>query len=205
MTDGQRLVLLIARMVDLLRSKPGGVDEAKEVLRSLTEMTTLRSWTLRLKGPEMSVEGVVVAMDTPPLPLLAGQMNAHGISEIQIAQGVSAASLMHLMRGLAIPPGGFQADDGIEKRLLDANVRRIHVLRPDDEVDPEKGQPQRVTDAVRMPGTSQSEEQGQSDSSAGHPRESRFISAAPPPSIDELIEQVRGGRAGFCKPGRRRG
>jgi HEAT repeat protein len=157
-------------------------------------MTTLRSWTLRLKGPEMSVEGVVVATDTPPLPLLVGQMNAHAVSEIQIAQGVSAASLMHLMRGLAVPPGEYQGDDGVAKRLEEASVRRIHVLGPDDDADPEKGRPTRVTDAVRMPSQQQGDEQAQPDAPAAPPRESTVLSAAPPPSIDELIDQVRNGR-----------
>jgi hypothetical protein len=72
MTDGQRFVLLIARMVELLRNKPGGVEEAKEVLRSLAEQTTRRSWTVRLKGPELTVEGSVIPTDTPPIPLLVG-------------------------------------------------------------------------------------------------------------------------------------
>jgi len=193
MTDGQRLVLLIARMVELLRSKPGGIDEAKEVLRSLSEMTTRRSWTVRLKGPELSVEGSVVATDTPPLPLLVGQMNAHSVSEIQIAQGVSAGSLMHLLRALAIPPGGYEAGDGVEKRILEAEVRRIHVLGPEQEAVADKGRGQRVTDAVRRPDAQDGEGQDQGEAPAAPPRESTVVSASLP-TIDELIEQVRNGR-----------
>ena len=116
MTDGQRLVLVIARMIDLLRSKPGGVDEAKEVLRSLAEMTTRQSWTVRLKGPDLVIEGIAVPAESLPLPLLVTQMSAHEVAEIHFAQGVSPQSLMRLLRALAVDSGGFQSGDGVAHR-----------------------------------------------------------------------------------------
>lgn len=195
MTDGQRFVLLIARMVELLRNKPGGVEEAKEVLRSLAEQTTRRSWTVRLKGPELTVEGSVIPTDTPPIPLLVGQMNAHGVTEIQIAQGVSPASLMHLLRGLAVQAGGFDAGDGVEKRLTDANVRRIHILGPEADEMAEQGRPKRVTDAVRTPGgAAEDQDRAQAEAPAAAVNESAMAPTPTPPSIDELIEQIRAGR-----------
>ncbi len=90
MTDGQRLVLVLAQMIELVRSKPDGIDEAKEVLRSLAEMTTRQSWTVRLRGPDLVIEGVAVLADTSPVPLLVTQMSAHEVGEIHFAQGVSA-------------------------------------------------------------------------------------------------------------------
>jgi HEAT repeat protein len=194
MTDGQRLVLLIARMVDLLRSKPGGVDEAKEVLRSLSEMTIRRSWTVRLKGPELSVEGVVVATDTPPIPLLVGQMNAHSVAEVQIAQGVSAASLMQLLRGLSVQSGGYGGGDGVEQRLLAAKVHRIHVLGPDDESGADNDRSRRVTDAVTARGAASEESQAQEDVTGAPAPQPKSASPGNLPSIDELIEQIRNGR-----------
>ena len=149
MTDGQRLVLVIARMVDLLRSKPGGVDEAKEVLRSLAEMTTRQSWTVRLKGPDLVIEGIAVPADAPPLPLLVTQMSAHDVSEIHLAQGVSPQSLMHLLKALAVESGGYESGDGVARRLLEGKVRRIHVLAPEEDDTATQRRTQRITDALR--------------------------------------------------------
>src|SRR5210317_2263752 len=116
MTDGQRFVLAHARMVELLQSKPDGVDEAKDVLRSIAEMTTRQSWTVRLKGPDLAVEGVAVPSEHPPLALLVTQMVAHGVSEIHFAQGVSPQSLMHLLRALAVDSRGYDSGDGVAQR-----------------------------------------------------------------------------------------
>lgn len=190
MTDGQRYLLLIARMLDLLRSKPGAVDETKEVLRSLWEMTVRRSWTVRLKDTDLVVEGAVVAADQPPMPLLISQMKVHGISEIQVAQGVSAKSLMYLLRALAGEQEGRDEGAGIEALLENSGVRRIHVLG-DVEVDIDKGQVQRVTDEVRTPGEEAPTETDATGTPGTVDRDGP-ASSAPPVSIDELIEQIRG-------------
>jgi len=190
MTDGQRFVLLIARMVDLLRSKPGGVDEAKEVLRSLSEMTIRQSWTVRLKGSDLVIEGVAVPASTPPMPALVTQMNVHGVSEIQMAQGVATPSLMHLLRALAVNADGFESGDGVGRRLTEAKVGRIHVLGPEDVEEADQGRTQRVTDAMRVPGAQESEGQGE-EAPVAAPRDSKPVPPIPPLSIEELIEQIR--------------
>ncbi len=184
----------MARMVELLRSKPGGIDESKEVLRSFAEMTTRRSWTVRLKGPELSVEGVVVAADTPPMPLLVTQMHSHGISEIQIAQGVSAKSLAELLRALAVKAGEYEQGDGVGQRLAREGVRRIHVLGPDEEASADQERSQRVTDAMAIPGVQKTEQKVQVERPAPDQGAPTVASAVPTPSIEELIEQIRAER-----------
>ena len=193
MTDGQRLVLLIARMVDLMRSKPGGIDEAKEVLRALGEMTTRQSWTVRLKGPDLVIEGIAVPADSPPMPLLVSQMNAHGVAEIQIAQGVSASSLLHLLRALAVKAGGYENGDGVGRRLAEGKVRRIHVLGPEEAGDVEPGRSLRVTEAMRVAGIAEGEERVQEEAPVGPPPASTPLTtiAIATPTIEELIEQIR--------------
>ena len=195
MTDGQRLVLVLAQMIELVRSKPDGIDEAKEVLRSLAELTTRQSWTVRLRGPDLVIEGVAVLADTPPVPLLVTQMSAHKVGEIHFAQGVSAQSLMHLLKALAVDSGGYQSGDGVAKRLVEGNVRRIHVLAPEEDETAAERRAQRVTDAMAVSGV-------QEESEGPLPEEAPLAAppaptpppAAPPISIEELIQQIRSGR-----------
>lgn len=210
MTDGQRLVLLLARMIDLLRTKPGGVDEAKEVLRSLAEMTTRQSWTVRLKGPDLVIEGVAVLADTPPLPLLITQMSAHDVSEIHFAQGVSPQSLMHLLRAFAVDSGGYQSGDGVAERLLAGKVRRIHVLAPEEDDSAALRRAQRVTDAVQVSGSQAAvaaveEEQvpALEEEPIAAPPEPKPTPTLPPVPIDELIKQIRDGRVSLGVAARR--
>jgi HEAT repeat protein len=195
MTDGQRLVLVLAQMIELLRSKPDGIDEAKEVLRSLAEMTTRQSWTVRLRGPDLVIEGVAVLADTSPVPLLVTQMSAHKVGEIHFAQGVSAQSLMHLLKALAVDSGGYQSGDGVAKRLVEGNVRRIHVLAPEEDETAAERRAQRVTDAMAVSGVQEEIEEPVSEEvPAVAPPRPTPPPAAPPISIEELIQQIRSGR-----------
>jgi HEAT repeat protein len=195
MTDGQRLVLVLAQMIELLRSKPDGIDEAKEALRSLAEMTTRQSWTVRLRGPDLVIEGVAVLADTSPVPLLVTQMSGHKVGEIHFAQGVSAQSLMHLLKALAVDSGGFQSGDGVAKRLVEGNVRRIHVLAPEEDETAAERRAQRVTDAMAVSGVQEEIEEPVSEEvPAVAPPRPTPPPAAPPISIEELIQQIRSGR-----------
>lgn len=195
MTDGQKLVLVLAQMIELVRSKPDGIGEAKEVLRSLAEMTTRQSWTVRLRGPDLVIEGVAVLADTPPVPLLVTQMSAHEVGEIHFAQGVSAQSLMHLLKALAVDSGGYQSGDGVAKRLAEGNVRRIHVLAPEEDDTAAERRAQRVTDAMAASGVQEKiEEPLPDDAPLAAPPAPTPPAAAPPISIEELIQQIRSGR-----------
>jgi HEAT repeat protein len=195
MTDGQRLVLVLAQMIELLRSKPHGIDEAKDVLRSLAEMTTRQSWTVRLRGADLVIEGVGVLADTSPVPLLVTQMSAHEVSEIHFAQGVSAQSLMHLLKALAVDSGGYQGGDGVAKRLVEGNVRRIHVLAPEGDETAAERRAQRVTDAMAASGVQEESEEAVSEEvPAVAPSSPTPPPTTPPVSIEELIQQIRSGR-----------
>ena len=208
MTDGQKLVLVIARMVDLVRTNPGSTDEAKEVLRSLAEMTTRQSWTVRLKGRDLVIEGVAVPPEPSPLPLLVTQMSAHDVAEIHFAQGVSPQSLMHLLRALAVDSGAFPSGDGVAQRLLEGKVRRIHVLAPEEDESATLRRAQRVTDAMRE---SDAQDEGEEKADAAPAAETpkaaqtppRPTPTIPPPSIDELIQQIREGRVSLGVAARR--
>jgi HEAT repeat protein len=194
MTDGQKLVGLLARMVELLRAKGGRVEEAKEVLRSLGEMTTRQSWTVRVKGPDLVIEGIAVPADSPPMPLLVNQMKAHGVSEIHFAQGVSAPSLMHLVRALAVDQDGYKKGDGVPQRLVAGNVRRIHVLGSEASDDAEEQRAVRATDAVQAPAAEASGELSPEQLPSGVAPEIPEVPAASESTIDELIEQIRADR-----------
>ncbi len=158
MPDAHKLALLLGRMLDLLRSNPKAIDDHKAALRSLIELINKRSWTVRLQGHQLVVEGQVVPPDIPFVTLLVKQMHGNDVSEYTVAHGTSALDIMHFMRALSVEPGTYVADDGVLERMKMRNVRRIAVL-----TERASGSHQvkdiRVTDALEAAGVIERAEQ----------------------------------------------
>jgi hypothetical protein len=104
MKDEHKIALLLARMVDLLRRNPGAVDDQKAALRSLLEVVNQRSFSARVQGHKLTVEGSTIPPDVPFVSDLVSQLRAHAVGEVIVAQGTPAVDLMHLFRVIADQP-----------------------------------------------------------------------------------------------------
>jgi len=148
MKDEHKVAILCARMVDLLRRNPKAVDEQKAALRSLLEVTNQRSFTARVQGQRLAVEGSAIPPDVPFVADFVSQMRAHGVGEVIVAQGTAALDMMHLFRALA--PAAPAGADGsaVRQSLVDAEVRRIAVVELASEAAADDRREKRVTDAL---------------------------------------------------------
>lgn len=148
MKDEHKIALLISRMVDLLRRNPTAVDDQKAGLRSLLEVTNHRSWTARVQGHKLTVEGSLIPPDVPFVVDFVSQMRAQGVGEVIVAQGTGAIELMHLFRALALEAGADPDGASVRRRLAEADVRRVAVVEMSKETVEEERREGRVTDAL---------------------------------------------------------
>ncbi len=162
MKDEHKIALLISRMVDLLRRNPTAVDDQKAALRSLLEVTNQRSWTARVQGHKLTVEGSTIPPDVPFVADFVSQMRAHGLGEVIVAQGTGAIELMHVFRALATDAAPEADGGGVKRRLDEADVRRVAIVAMAREAVEESRREGRVTDAVASSATD--EEQDAQDS-----------------------------------------
>ncbi len=128
MQDEHRLALMLARLVDLLCRSPDASDDHKAALNSVGEITGRRSWSLAMKGLQISVEGVQIPPDVPLVPILVARMRLHSIAEVHIGFGASGLDVMQLAKALAADPEQDRSGAGLPERLRKANVQRIWVL-----------------------------------------------------------------------------
>jgi len=154
MKDEHKIALLISRMVDLLRRNPAAVDDQKAALRSLLEVTNQRSWTARVQGHKLTVEGSVIPPDVPFVVDFVSQMRAHGVGEVIVAQGTGAVELMHLFRALALEAGADSDAASVKRRLVEADVRRVALVEMSKETIEDERREGRVTDALEASATS---------------------------------------------------
>ncbi len=148
MKDEHKIAILCARMVDLLRRNPNAVDEQKAALRSLLEVTNKRSFTARVQGQKLAVEGSVIPPDVPFVADFVSQMRAHGVGEVIVAQGTAALDMMHLFRALALAAPAGADGSAVRQSLSDAEVRRIAVVELASEAAADDRREKRVTDAL---------------------------------------------------------
>ncbi|UCD23921.1 MAG: HEAT repeat domain-containing protein [Gemmatimonadota bacterium] len=148
MKDEQKIAILCARIVDLLRRNPNAVDEQKAALRSLLEVSHTRSFTVRVQGQRLAVEGSLVPPDVPFVADFVSQMRSHGVGEVIVAQGTAALDMMHLFR--AISQSASEGADGsaVRQSLIDAEVRRVAVVELASEAVADERSARRVTDAL---------------------------------------------------------
>jgi HEAT repeat protein len=184
MKDEHKIALLVARMVDLLRRNPGAVDDQKAALRSLLDVVNQRSFTARVQGHRLSVEGSTIPPEVPFVSDLVAQLRAHAVGELIVAQGTPALDLMHLFRAVADKPEPTADGTAIRDNLAAAGIRRIVVVELSTEAAAESRREARVTDAVaRAPaGGDQGEEEAAFD----------IIPEDEGAGFSEIMERTRG-------------
>jgi hypothetical protein len=139
MLNYDNFAITLGRAVETFRVRPDAIDEQKTMLRALFALTKLGGATLRLESDGLMVGGALVAATLPGVATLARQMDAHGVTEIRIAQNAAAADLLHLLRALAVSLGGYSDERDIGRRMRDSSVTTVTVLTVHPEV-PRPGQ-----------------------------------------------------------------
>ncbi len=152
MQDEHRLALMLARLVDLLCRSPDATDDHKAALNSVGEITGRRSWSLAVKGLQISVEGVQIPPDVPLVPILVGQMRLHNVAEIHIGFGASGLDVMQLAKALAADPEQDKSGADVPELLRKANVQRIWVLSAKAAKAASQIREMRVTDQLKASG-----------------------------------------------------
>jgi HEAT repeat protein len=152
MQDEHRLALMLARLVDLLCRSPDASDDHKAALNSVGEITGRRSWSLAMKGLQISVEGVQIPPEVPLVPILVGRMRLHNVAEIHIGFGASGLDVMQLAKALSDDPEQDEPGAEVPERLRKARVQRIWVLSAKDARVASKVRNMRVTDQLEASG-----------------------------------------------------
>ena len=149
MLDQHKFALLLAKMVDALRTAPDAVDDQRAALRGLVELTNQRSYTLRVDSTGVLVEGTATPAEMPLIPVLAQQLDAHGVVELHVAHHAAPADLLSLAKALAPDLSGYARGETVELRLREQNVTGVSVVTADTERAAAGRRQLRVTDAVR--------------------------------------------------------
>jgi len=147
MLNYDNFAITLGRAVDVFRRRPDAIDEQKGMLRALFALTKLGGATLRLEPDGLTIEATPVAATLPGIATLVSQMEAHGVTEIRIAENAAAADLLHLLRALAVSLGGYTDERDIGGRLRDSSVTTVTVLTAHPEVPRPGARPMGVTQA----------------------------------------------------------
>lgn len=158
MRDEHRLALMLARLVDLLQTSPDSTDDHKVALDSVAQLTSLRSWSLQLKGTQLSVEGVQVPPEVPLVPGLVARMRVHGVPEIHIGFGAAGIDVMQLVQGLTADPSSEGSPAGLAARLEKGRVRRIWILGAEEARAARESRQLRISEALEASGVLAAEE-----------------------------------------------
>lgn len=191
MQEEHTLIMLLARLVGVLRDRTGDVAAQKEALRSLADLTSRRSWTIRLESNRVTVEGNVIPPDLPMLRDFIRSMRAHDVAEVHLAHRVSGLDVMHFLRILAEDSAGPRVGGGIQRRLQEAQVRRVWVLGTEGERSAQARRNLRATETLEALDPSSVPEAG--DGSVSQ-EDLRVIPAIDGAAYEELIQSIQASR-----------
>ncbi len=148
MQDEIRFAILLGRMIELLRSPGGPIDERKTALEALDDVIGRRSLNVRNEGGQISVEGVAIPRDTPFVSRLSQQMDAHELGAINVAMGASAIELLHTVRAIALSPQNYPVSSDAQQRLRESFVSSITFITKQQYKDLSTRRNMRLTDAL---------------------------------------------------------
>ncbi len=115
MQEEHRLILMLARFVDLVRKDDEGTEERREALDAVTEHADRQSSTIRFEDGRLSVEGLGAPQDVPFVRTFIRLLESHGLAEIRIAFRAAPIDILHLARTLTDPVGGTTVRDRLHK------------------------------------------------------------------------------------------
>jgi len=132
MPSSATFVRHFARLVALLGTTPGAVDEQKSALRAAVLVARDGAVTLtRTNDGEWAVNGTPLAGALPDVGTLRARLDAHGVGGLSIEAAAPPGDLLALARTLAGPRAGDADDDGLAV-LAGLDGGRVRVSECDD-------------------------------------------------------------------------
>ena len=151
MLNSRHFAITLARTVEVLRTRPTATSEQNASLRALLALTKLGPATMSLDNGAVSVDGNAIPNTIPSIAMLSAQMATHGVTQIEIAQGASAADVLNLLRALAADPGAPGSDKRLEDKLGESDGASVSVLTVRSEQIGPNRRPASVAQAFEMP------------------------------------------------------
>jgi HEAT repeat protein len=139
-------------MLNLLRRHPDAVRETKATLRSLAELASKGSTTVRLEPEGVTVEGFWVPTETPFIALFVQQMQVHGVAELHIGHRAPALDLMLFLRALAPDPATSRLGAELGQQMRDAKISGVTIVPTDLGEAARERREVRITEALQVSG-----------------------------------------------------
>ena len=151
MLNSRHFAITLARTVEVLRARPAATSEQKAALRALLALTKLGPATMSVENGSVSVDGNAIPNTLPSIAMLTSQMATHGVTQIEIAHGASAADVLKLLRALAADPGAPRNDRRLEDKLDESDAASVSVLTVQSEQIGPNRRPASVIRAFKRP------------------------------------------------------
>jgi HEAT repeat protein len=152
MQEEHRLALMLARLIELVQRSPDMSDDHKAALDSLGQLTSKRSWSIQLKGTQLSIEGAPVPPEVPLVPELVARMRTHGVVEIHMGFGAGGLDLMLLVKALVEDPDEVGSVQSLVGQLERERVRRIWILGAEHAKQARESRQMRTSEALEASG-----------------------------------------------------
>lgn len=136
MLNLDNLAVTFGRALEVFRREPASVPDQKAALRAMVALMRLDGAVVRAVDGELVIGERRMPPTLPGVRLLLTQCEAHDVEEIRIAKGAAPASLLHLLRVLATPPGRPSGGEDVARRLAAAAVDDITVVVQAPAVEP---------------------------------------------------------------------
>ena len=120
----------LAAMLLLLRDQSGRREQQVLAFRAFLSELGGAGLDLRVVAGGMTVEGVPVPPDGPGAEQLAAHLRGHGIGTLQFPPGLTPASVLSVLRTLAMPPGHFNRLEPLLEDIDPATRALVHIGPP---------------------------------------------------------------------------
>lgn len=129
----------LAAVLLLLRDHPGQAERQVEAFRTFLSELGTDGFDLRLSDTGLEVQGIRVPADAPGTAELSALLQGHGIGHLVLPAGLTAGSVLSVLRTLATPPGHFLSLGRLLDDLDDTTRARVHISGPTVDATPSLG------------------------------------------------------------------
>jgi len=193
MRPEEMLVSLLGRLFELIRERSSVQEDFDSLLQGLQDLTAERSFTLRVEGKEMTVDGTHMEGESPPVELVGTLLNAHGISEVRFAHRVAAPDVLMLAKVVALDLTAYPRGHDATTEIRNVGASTVTVLSHAQDATAEQRRATSITDALVAAGLIEagSASRPSVEAKPGAPRTSQRELDAKEKALSEMLE---GGR-----------
>ncbi|HEX5819536.1 MAG TPA: HEAT repeat domain-containing protein [Gemmatimonadales bacterium] len=122
----------LAAMLLLLRDQRGRREQQVLAFRAFLSELGAGGLDLRVTDGGMTVEGIPVPPEAPGAEQLATHLRGHGIGRLRFPPGLTPASVLSVLRTLAMPAGHFVRLEQLVEDIDPATRALVHIAPPAD-------------------------------------------------------------------------